>query len=183
MNETAVETFTPKDDAPPQVDVEIMERIATDAEVAKTLQDMGMVKVSEQRVAALPKLGAYLHNRGLIRTQRGSAFMTQQRLMDTMEVLHYRLHEVAQTKADKKTEGKKTDQMVRIAHELAFTAGKLTESQSLILGSDGGKPLAATPLPNAEAPPNASFPVGAIVPPQNLHLHVHKHEQKPPASG
>jgi hypothetical protein len=165
---------------PPEVEVEITERIATDEEVAKEMRALGFVKITGSQVALPSKLGAHLHQKGVIRHQRGGAFMNQHRLSSTVEVLHARLIEVADSKPGAKKENQKTEQMCKLAHAIGYNASKLTESQELVIGSEGGRGLATPPLPNAEAPPNMAFPVGTTVP-KEVHYHVHQNEPKPEA--
>lgn len=172
--------FTPMEAAPPEVDVEITERIATDAEVVKEMQALGFVRMTEQHLTTPAKLGASIHKKGVLRSQRGSAFVTQNRLSDTLEVMHQRLIEVSQTKPGAKKENNKTEQMCKLAHEIGFTAGKLTESQAMVMATEGARPPTLPP-PN-ETPPNMAFPVGTNVP-KEIHYHVHndKPAEKPVA--
>lgn len=172
--------FTPQEAGPPEVEVEIQERIATDEEVAKEMQALGFVKVTAHHLALPSKLGAHLHKKGVIRHQRGGAFMTQYRLSDTVDALHARLIEIAQSKPGAKKENQKTEQMCKLAHAIGYNAGKLTESQTMVIGSEGGR-LSAPPLPNTEAPPNMAFPVGTTVP-KEVHYHVHQNDTPKPVA-
>ena len=171
---STITKFTPKEVGPPEVEVEIQERLATDAEVVEEMRALGFVKYSERELNQPAKLGAILHKKGVIRSQRGSAFVNQQRLADTVEVLHLRLIEVANGTPGAKKENQKTEQMCKLAHAIGYNASKLTESQEMVINSDGGRPV-ALPLPTTETPPNMAFPVGTTVP-KEVHYHVHQTE-------
>ncbi len=157
----------PKTDGPPEVDVDIQERIATDEEVARHLRDLGMVRMAASRVAMLTKLGVHMTSRGLIRGQRGGAFLTQQRLMDTIELCHLQLHKTFEGKSKKKV-----DEMCKLATAIGYNSTALTKSQEFVVSMEQPDTVLPPPLPG-DAPPNKSFLAGQIVGAKEVHYHVH----------
>lgn len=142
--------------------------IPTNDEIATILrEEMGLIKVSKREVINLSKLGVYLKGNGVVKNQRGVAFVSQMRLASAMEILHAELSEGVSRPKRKKgqtsEEAKlKTEDICRLAHELGFVAGKLNESQEVMLRMSGTTPSPDT-LPPPEAPTRHSFPAGSTV--------------------
>lgn len=161
--------LTPKSELPPPVDLEHDDDpIPTDAEAARILrEEMGLIEVGTSHVFGLQKLGVYLKGNGVVKNQRGVAFVAQHRLSSAMEILHAELMEGRNRPKRRKGQPREEtklniEDMCRIAHELGFVAGKLTESQEVMLRMSGSNQTSPD-LPPAEAPTRHSFPVGSTV--------------------
>lgn len=173
-----LDRFTPKSELPPEVALEANDEIPTDADVEQALKELGLTKIPANRVRALEKVGAHLRGHGVLRSQRGQAFATQQVVSSTMTMLHQRLAEGMNP-----DEGKApidTKDACALAHEISFAASKLTESQDMLLRMEGSIPRDTNP----EKPIATAWPAGATVGPNGggtaiLAQTVHIHPQGP----
>ena len=157
-----------KDDEPPHGDiVDIDEKIPTDDYIADELAAAGFSKMTVGRLRLLEKLGVHQTGKGILKTQRGVAFLTQVRLNDTIEVLHSLLVEGVRLPKRKKGQSKgecqiTTEDACRLAHEISFASGKLTESQELMNKLRPAPTYAPPPLPS-DNPVTAAFPAQVLV--------------------
>lgn len=178
------EALIPRNSAPPEVEiVDVDDPIPTDAEVVASLREIGLVKMTDHRLRLYDKLGAHQNSIGILKGQRGLAFVNQRFLTDTIELLHRLLAEGVDRPRRKKGQAREeakitTEHACLLAHEISFAAGKVTESQELMNKLRPTQAYAPTPLPNDE-PKVAAFPAGAIVAGGNATVHIHQQPQKP----
>lgn len=153
---------------PPHGDiVDIDEKIPTDDHIADELAAAGFSKMTVGRLRLLEKLGVHQTGKGILKTQRGVAFLTQVRLNDTIEILHGLLVEGVRLPKRKKGQSKgdcqiTTEDACRLAHEISFASGKLTESQELMNKLRPAPAYTPPPLPG-DNPVAAAFPAQVVV--------------------
>lgn len=161
-------------DGPPQVDIELSDPIPTDAEIeAEIKAQLGMVGIPEKTVKSLHSIGVHVKRQGVIQTQRGVAFVSQQWLMNALRELHRLL--VARTKVEDAKEID-TEDMVKIASCIAKLGSALTESSAMMLSLEPRESGNGLPQP----PPNNVFPPGAVVFGGNAQAHFHPPSGAPP---
>lgn len=184
---TKSKDLIPINSEPPQVEIETVdEQIPTDAEIVKEMQALGFVKMTTGRLALYNKLGVHQNGHGILKGQRGMAFLTQARLNDALEILHRMLIEGVDRPKRKRGQPREeaqitTEQACQIAHEIAFGSGKLTESQELMQKLQPTPGYVPPPLPG-DSPTRAVFPAGSVVVGQNSVVHLHQSQpevQKP----
>lgn len=158
----------PKTTEPMEVEItDIEEHIPTDDEIVKALQAEGFAKMTDVKLRLWQRLGVHVNGHGIIKNQRGVAFLTQLRMNEVVEILHRLLIEGVDRPRRKKGQPREearltVEQACQLAHEAAFAASKLTESQELMNKLRPQSQYQPTPLPN-DQPVASSFPAGAIV--------------------
>lgn len=157
---------------PLEVDIELSDPIPTDEQIESDIQTQtGLTKISATTAKTLKQIGIHVQQQGVIQTQRGVCFVSQQWILNSMRELHRLL--VARTKVED-AKDIDTDDMVKIASCIAKLGSALTESSTLMLSLE---PRSANNAP-PQLPPANVFPPGAVVFGGNAQAHFHPN---PPA--
>lgn len=149
---------------PPQVAIELEEAVPTDKETEAAMLELGMCRINSQVLQAFSKIGHKIEGNGVIRTQRGAAFVSQHRLNLAIEEVFKLL--IPNDPKDKLT----PEQVCAITHALAYATDKLTAVQQLIISCEP-KVREFVPPPEVR---NTPFPAAAAVVAQSgstVHLH------------
>jgi len=163
--------YQPQTPAPPEVEIDgLDDRIPTDEEAEKALRAMGFVDMPKETLAHFRTIGVHFKGRGVLKTQRGSAFIGQQRLHQAMAYLSAYL--VEQPSANgKKPKRLKVKDAVEVTKALALAVGKMTDSHKFVVSLEAKSK--ADGLPLDEAPTAKSFPPGTVMIGGNAQAHFH----------
>ena len=164
---TELELSEPK--PPPKVAIEPKELIPTDQETEAAMIELCMSKLSPKKLIAFSKIGHKIEGAGVIRTQRGAAFVSQHRLNTAIEEITKMLFaEGGETKPT-------PEQACAIVHAIAYATDKLTAVQRLIIDSEA-RPTASPAVPPMH---NNPFPAAtAVVAQSGATVHLHQPPQK-----
>jgi len=166
------------DDSPLPVATDIPDPIVADEEAWHIFKRFGLSNISRQSMNDMARLGIYVKGIGVLRNQRGSAVLTQQRLGTIMETLG----RAVELEWKGKRRGK-METIAKLAQSFGYLVSKMTESQRLLIEMEGGF---TAPVRKAESagPMVQSFMPGQDVQPNSTmvlsrEVHIHNCEQMP----
>lgn len=158
------ETLLPAvvDDGPLEVPTDIPDPVITDEDAFRIFKRMGMAAISPSVIRDLGTLGIYVKGVGVLRNQRGTAILSQQRLNLLLETIMKNV-----IAADKKGGKDKVKTLSELTKAFGYLLGKMTESQRFVVEMEGGF---TAPVRKAEAaaPLVASFVPGQDVTPGTM---------------
>lgn len=160
---------------PPKVPVVIEEETVLDQDAITALQRQGFVDIPVTALNDLKTLGVHIHQLGTIRTQRGSAIISQFRLESSMKLLFQELTDLA---ADKNRKDR-LKAMLAVSQQIGYLSGKFVDSQTLLVLMEGGSAnITPDGISDNTVP---SFRAGAQVKPsQTLVIANEAHLHQPP---
>lgn len=164
---------------PPQVPVDLNEKVPTDSEAVAALRRMGCVDIGQGDIQDLRTVGIHIHGAGTIRHLRGSVTVTQQRLEGAMRMVY---DEMVKAK-DWKGGTARATAMVKLAQGLGYLAARKVDAQKFMLELEGGR---VTPDNLGDFGPTVrAFAPGSEVKPNQTLItarDVHIHSSEPPAT-
>lgn len=175
MNSTAIQLATTN---PPPVEIESPDDLVpTDKEAEEALQSLGFTKLSGAALAAQRKVGLHLKGNGVLRSQRGIAFIAQQRLLQGMDFLAKFFDDgVPNAKGVKKP--MKPREAVDVVKAIAISVGKMTDSQKFVVSMEQKEKPDGMPID--DVPVGKSFPPGTyIAAGAGASVHVHGPNPEP----
>lgn len=136
------------------------DRVPTDAEAERALQAAGFTKVTRQTLIAQRQLGVHLKGQGVLKAQRGIAFICQQRLLQSIDHLA-RFYDEGVPNAKGVVKPIKPTDAVNVAKAIALSVGKMTDSQKFVVSMEQKEKPDG--MPSEDVPTGKSFPPGTYV--------------------
>jgi hypothetical protein len=165
------------------IDRETRQAVFADADDA--LKVLGYSKLTSNKLHALSKIGVAVHGAGVVATQHGGAYVSQSRLMESIELLAGIADKLSRANVKRMTQPKHIEKVVMVTKALGDLAGQLTRSHQMVLESSGVKNPIIPSGPPAPAPVTPFLPGEKIIPNQNVlvqsgaTVHVHSAPETP----
>jgi hypothetical protein len=159
--------------------------VPTSAEAEEDLKRLGLVRVNQNSFESLKRLGVYLKSAGVLKTQRGRAFVTQEQVSYAIQQALARLTG-EETLASGKKRPLKNKDAIELLRTVGYLAGQLTDVQRFVVEMEEiGSPSGTIPEPPARA--NQAFEAGKPVVPagttavfaREAHFHTTTEAPKP----
>ena len=169
---------------PPAVDVELPEPMVTDEDAKRALAEMGLVKIGANYLKRLTQMGVLVKKNGVIRNQRGQAFLLQATASEALTTLTALISEAAGTKEKLKT---RINNVCQLTQQLSHVTARMTDAQMVSLEIEKMTKPRGVPPPEEEQDLVPSFVPGSAIRPNStlvvgreIHLHNQAQTQTEP---